>query len=288
MSKNYRTGFERLGRIAQGHAKYEIALEAVKNHFIGFTNANGYDLKRVDKLSDAQKHQIRRYYNMLTEYTEGGPVYKMKQSELPRKIKRTAKNIDKVKRAAQMHEGRKRSKYIFIRHDGSDVPEIGIRNGVPVIINKKLGYYRETIEINKKALADDAEGTIKYVLDNTVDPDYKYIKIIAGKQTVGAYKGTESLTSAVIKLQNKYNDPDANNYYGNWLDGISVYYSDRKVSPHILFSEEMKEKNKYKEAKHDGLVPEFGETKKDITERIEGRKMVLKKKRRKLAKRFAK
>jgi len=160
MPKKYRSGFERLSRLwPDTDVRYANALQAVKENFSGFTKKEGY--ARPDRLTDNQKKQIRRYYNLLSEYTEGGPVYKMSPSELPKSIKKGGrKNVEAVMKAAQMPQGRKRSKFIFIKYDGETIPKVKVRNNSPVFVNDRFGYSKEVIELNKYALAQDAEQTI--------------------------------------------------------------------------------------------------------------------------------
>ncbi len=224
MPKKYRSGFERLSRIwTDTDERYMNALIAVKDHFNGFTKKAGYDPSHPEKLSPAAKHQIRRYYNLLTEYTEGGPVYKMKPSELPSKIKKGGrKNIDAVMRAAQMPEGRKRSKYIFVKYDGETIPRVDVRNGAPVFVNDRMGYSRETIELNKVQLAVDPRGTILSAAP-LVD-GAKFFRIMNGRHEFYNTNSLELMSRKVMQLQEKYaiGTKDA---WDKWLTGLAVYYS---------------------------------------------------------------
>ena len=219
MGKKYRSGFERLSRQWTDTAeRYAVALKAVRENFKGFTKSAGYDAM---KLSENQRHQIRRYYNLLTEYTEGQPVYKMPPSELPKRIKSGGeKNIDAVKRAAQMHQGRKRSKYIFIKYDGENIPSVGIRNGSPVFINKNIGYEKETIEINKIALATDPIGTIKSL--EPLTKGASFYRIIAGRHEFGNAASLNIIAKNIVALQQKYDT--GNHSWENWLHGVIAYY----------------------------------------------------------------
>ena len=204
MAKNYRSGFERLSRIySDTNERYMNALLAVKENFNGFTKKAGFDPSRPDRLTQAQRHQIRRYYNLLTEYTEGGPVYKMAPSELPKKIRQGGrKNVEQVMKAAQMPEGRKRAKYIFMKYDGKNIPKVEVKNGAPVFVNEAFGYAKEIIELNKVELARDPHATI-----NSIAPlveDARFFRIVNGRHEFYNTTSLKLLGDKVYQLQQKY------------------------------------------------------------------------------------
>lgn len=245
MSKNYRSGFERLSRIwTDTDERYMNALLAIKDNFTGFTKKAGYDPSHPEKLTASQKHQIRRYYNTLTEYSEGGPVYKMKPSELPKEIKQyKEKGTEAVKRAAQMHHGRKRSKFIFLKYDGENIPKISIRNGAPVFENVQMGYSYETIELNKKALAVKPMDTVKAIAPLTQGA--KFYRIMAGKHEFYNAADLTSLGNKIIQLQGKYQV--GNHAWENWLHGVKAYYTVGNVKAKDVINYENKYKQSYKE-----------------------------------------
>lgn len=218
------------------------ALLAVKDHFTGFTKAAGFDPSRPDRLTDNQKHQIRRYYNMLTEYTEGGPVYKMKPSELPKQIKQGGKkNIDKVMKAAQMPEGRKRSKYIFVKYDGENIPRVSIKNNAPVFVNDAFGYAKEIIELHPYELARDPMGTV--LSAKPLVQDAKFFRIVNGRHEFYNTTSLDLLGKKIIQLQNKYQT--GNHAWDKWLHGIAAYYSEEKTAGDII-NYERKSKEAFK------------------------------------------
>lgn len=232
MSKKYRTGFERLAELEPDtDERYKNALIEVKRHFVGFTQKAGYNVNRPERLSSAAKKQIRRYYNMLTEYTEGGPVYLMTPAELPKTIKRNKHNIDAVKRAALMHEGRKRSKFIFVPYDGETIPIVEVRNNVPVFFNATKGFGREVIELNHDALADDVMSTVADAVARA--PGAKFYRVLGGdagrnnefygvKGSISAAADYRTLARYIASLMTDYNT--GNHAWQNWLFGIAAYY----------------------------------------------------------------
>lgn len=234
--QEYQTGFQRLEkRWTDTNERYMNALLAVKENFSGFTKKDGFNPARPDKLSAAQKHQIRRYYNTLTEYTEGGQVYKMKASELPKEIKKFGKKgFDAVKQSAQMTYGRKRAKFAFIPFDGENIPKIKLYNGTPVFVNEKIGYMKMPIFIGAKGLAQDPQGAIMHAMGKAAAADF--YKIMAGKHEVTVKSGLgkaadiETLAAQVDYLMEKYaiGNVKENHVWNNWLLGVNAYYG---ISP---------------------------------------------------------
>jgi len=225
------------------HNRYAAAIEAIRENFTGFEIFNGYDSENPQILTDAQRKQVRRYYNTLTEYVEGGPVYKMSPEELPDEILQVGrKGVENVMKSAQMRVGRKKSKFIFIRFDGDSIPEVSIRNGNPVFINKKFGYEKEFIELNPFNLAKNAIDTIlqtKKLVDGA-----SYFVIANGRHELPyAAADLESLADQVIRLQQKYGINTKDNWQ-RWLTGFHAYYSNRNQPDTINYIRKSKEKFK--------------------------------------------
>lgn len=243
MPKKYRSGFERLIRVwPDTDLRYVNALQAVRENFTGFGVRDGY--KKQRSFTDSQKKQIRRYYNLLTEYTEGAPVYKMAPSELPQSIKKGGrKNVETVMKAAQMPRGRKRAKFIFIKYDGETIPKVGIRNGSPVFINEKFGYQKEIIELNKYALADDAIATIKSIAP--LVEGARFFRIVNGRHEFFNAGDLNTLARKVNELQQKYAIGTADSW-DKWLYGVAAFYSDR-MTPSDIINHERKAKDSFKE-----------------------------------------
>lgn len=231
MPKKYRSGFERLSAIyPETDIRYANALQAVRENFSGFGVKDGFRKQRP--LTESQRRQIRRYYNLLSEYTEGGPVYKMTPSELPKAIKAGGRrNIEAVMKAAQMPQGRKRAKYIFIKYDGETIPKVRVRDNVPVFVNDRFGYEKEVIELNKFALATDPEGTIHSIAPLTEGA--RFYRIVNGRHEFYNAADLGTLADKIVQLQQKYaiGTPDA---WDKWLYGVAAYYSDTKNALQII------------------------------------------------------
>ena len=243
MPKKYRSGFERLSRhFSNTVRRYSEAILAIRENFEGFEEFNGYDLDHVDKLTESQKKQVRRYYNTLTEYTEGGPVYKMAPEELPEEIKAGGrKNVEQVMKAAQMREGRKKAKFIFIRFDGDQIPEVSLRDREIVFVNKHFGYEKAFIPLPAKELAQDAKGLIESLSPDVVGA--RYFRIANGRYEFYTAADLTALANKVVQLQNKYaiGTKDA---WTKWLTGVIAYYTDKPAAQTINYITKSKEKFK--------------------------------------------
>lgn len=231
MPKKYRSGFERLAQFwPDTDLRYANALQAVRENFTGFGTRDGY--KKQRPLTDNQKKQIRRYYNLLSEYTEGGPVYKMAPSELPTKIKKGGRrNVEQVMKAAQMPYGRKRAKFIFIKYDGETIPRIDVKNGSPVFVNDRFGYQKEVIELNKMALAEDAESTIHSIAP--LVEGARFFRIINGRHEFFNAADLGTLAAKVLELQQKYAIGSADSW-DRWLYGVAAFYSTNMNAAQII------------------------------------------------------
>lgn len=252
MPKKYRSGFERLSQFFPDTSeRYSAALKAVRDGFSGFTRKDGFDATKPERLTDAQRHQIRRYYNLLSTYMEGGPVYKMPPSELPARIRKGGrKNVEAVMRAAQMPQGRKRAKYIFIKYDGETIPKVSIRNGSPVFVNDRMGYSKETIELDQFALALNPRETILGLAP--LVEGARFFRIINGRHEFYNAGDLRTLARKVEELQQKYaiGTPDS---WEKWLHGVAAFYSDNMKATEIVrhitdsnekFKEKIKRENR--------------------------------------------
>lgn len=240
MHQKYRSGFERLSSLwTDTDSRYAMALRTVKDNFTGFRNKDGYDARNPQKLTAAQRKQIRRYYNLFTSYTEGSPVYIMPVSELPKRLKKNRHNIEATMKAVHMPEGRKRAKKLFVRYDGENVPKIGVRNNSPVVINEGFGYAREIVELNKYALAVNPVGTILDAAKHTEGA--KFYRILNGAHEFYGPKGTKggaadlrTLAYQVEKLQQKY-AIGTKDSWERWLYGIAAYYTNKTAAEVIVY-----------------------------------------------------
>lgn len=241
MREKYRSGFERLAALWRNtDDRYAMALRTVKANFSGFRNSDGFDARRPDKLTPAQRKQIRRYYNLYTSYTEGTPVYIMPISELPKRIRKDRKNINATMSIVGMSRGQSRAKKLFIRYDGENLPRVSVRNDAPVLVNDALGYSREIIIINQRSLVADPVGTIEHAARKAEGARFYRIVNINGHEFFGprGAKGapTINITNSptllgheIERLMLRY-PRGTKDSYEKWLYGFAAYYTDRNIS----------------------------------------------------------
>lgn len=237
MAKEYRSGFERLSKsFPDTDSRYAHALEQIRENFDGFETWQGFD---PDNLTVANKKQVRRYYNTLREYVEGGPVYKMDFNELPEEITRGGrKNVEKVMQAAQMRTGRKKAKHIFVRFDGDSIPVVKVRNNSPVFVNEKFGYEKEFIPLSSVHLAYDARATITGLAP--LVEGARYFRIANGRHEFYAAADLKALANEVERLQQKY--AIGKNAWDKWLTGVMAYYTDATPGEAIRYISKSKKK----------------------------------------------
>lgn len=226
MPKTYRSGVERLAAFEPDTLKrYTVMLENVRANFTGFEDFNGYDPDYIDKLSDSQRKQIRRYYNTLTKYLEGGQVHKIRVTELPKAIRDMGvKGVDVVKRAAQMGQYRGRAKFIFLHWKSPTKPRIKIADDgiTPVFVDRKMGLTQAFIEIHPEAFITAWEELRAELIEQTEGASF--LKIANGHYELPyTTNSVELLLKEVSRLQKKYSN------WSKWLTGVKVYYSDKPL-----------------------------------------------------------
>ena len=223
---SYRTGAERLAAFEPDTLKrYVIMLENVRANFTGFEDFNGFDADYIDKLSESQKKQLRRYYNTLTRYLEGGQVHKIRTTELPKAIRDAGeKGLDAVKRAAQMGQYRKRAKFVFIHWKSPTKPRVKLAadGATPMFVDSKMQLSQAFIEIHPEAFITAWEELRQELKEQTKGASF--LKI-ANAQHELPYTTTsvDLLLKEVSRLQTKYSN------WAKWLAGVKVYYSDRPL-----------------------------------------------------------
>jgi hypothetical protein len=153
-------------------------------------------------------------------------------------------------RAAQMPQGRKRAKYIFIKYDGETIPKVSIRNGSPVFVNDRMGYSKETIELDQFALALNPRETILGLAP--LVEGARFFRIINGRHEFYNAGDLRTLARKVEELQQKYaiGTPDS---WEKWLHGVAAFYSDNMKATEIVrhitdsnekFKEKIKRENR--------------------------------------------
>ena len=226
MPKKYRTGAERLAAFEPDTLKrYAIMLENVRANFTGFEDYNGYDADYIDRLSDSQRKQLRRYYNALSRYIEGGQVHKIRLTELPKAIRnKGTKGVDAVMRAAQMGHYRGRAKFIFLHWKSPSKPRVKIADDglTPIFVDKKMGLSQAFIEIHPESYILAWEQLRDELKEQTKGASF--MKIANGNYELPFMTtNVDLLMDEISRLQSKYSN------WSKWLTGVKVYYSDKPI-----------------------------------------------------------
>jgi hypothetical protein len=222
----YRTGFERLAALEKDKRKrYAVALKNVRQNFKGFEDFNGYDEDYIDSLSESQLKQIRRYYNTLTRWMEGGQIYKIRVAELPKAIRdKGEKGIDAVKRAAQMGERRNRARFVFLKSHTKTKPRVKLAgDGItPVFVDNEFGLERAFIEIHPQAFMTAFEELRTELKEKTEGATFFKIANVRHELPYTT-TSVDLLLKKIKEYQTKYDS------WKRWLTGINVYYSPQGV-----------------------------------------------------------
>lgn len=184
-----------------------------------------YDLRKP--LSNYQKRKIKEYYDEINALT-ARPYYVYR----PHKSERLAK----AQQYAQHEKQLKGLKVAFIPTNGIEKPKISFNKSGDLIAETKH-VKTEFIPFDPDLLIDDPESYTRDLID---DIDAKRFTILAGKYEIPNSYSKSRLPANVAKLAGKYGNPDLNNYFGNWMVGLSAH----------TFSEQA-DFNEYAKAKSD-------------------------------------
>lgn len=184
-----------------------------------------YDLRKP--LSNYQKRKIKEYYDEINALT-ARPYYVYR----PRKSER----LTKAQQYAQHEKQLKGLKVAFIPTNGIEKPKISFNKSGDLIAETKH-VKTEFIPFDPDLLVDDPENYTRDLID---DIDAKRFTILAGKYEIPNSYSKSRLPANVAKLAGKYGNPDLNNYFGNWMVGLSAH----------TFSEQA-DFNEYAKAKSD-------------------------------------
>ena len=222
-SDQHLTGVQRLAkRVRNVDDRYSIMLQALRHNADGFSIKDGFPrVDRIHKLTEAQRHKIRRYYNEL-DILSFKLTYKLPKSELPKKLQND-EGFNLVKRASQQFKYRQKWKYAFVPYDGANKPQIIMHDGAVAFRDRQTGVVREVIELNQRALAIDPIGTVNGIAD-LVKGANKF-RIICGNAEYQRFGDLYSIGRGIVELQNKY--ASGNHAWENWLFGISAYFYKR-------------------------------------------------------------
>lgn len=167
-----------------------------------------YDLRKP--LSKYQKAKIKTYYDEINALTARPyHVYRPRKSE----------RLTKAQQFAQHEKQLKGLKVAFIPTNGIEKPKISFNKSGDLIAETKH-VRTEFIPFEPNQLINDPET---YARDLINDIDAKRFTILAGKYEIPNSYSKSRLPANVAKLAGKYGNPDLNNYFGNWMVGLSAH-----------------------------------------------------------------
>lgn len=175
-------------------------------------------LRRIDlrkNISAGQKSYITKAYEEYTELTTR-----------PFKVYKT-KNKSRLKKAQMIgrhDEGPIKFDVAFV--PTADPKARLVFKGNEVFLKTKHVTERYLF-FNKAALTADPEREIARQLGRA--PEAKQFVVMAGKYLWNGGLARSHVEQKVLNLMDAYNNPDANNFYGNWLHGlVSAQYVDQR------------------------------------------------------------
>jgi hypothetical protein len=200
----------------------------------GFINFD-FDLRKP--LSRYQKQKIKTYYDEIDALT-ARPYY----SYRPRDKTRLAK----AQKYAQHEKSLPGLKVAFIPTNGKDKPKIRYNNKSELIVSTKHISSR-LLEFDKNELIKDAKSHVEKVIKR--DKTAKRFTILAGKYEIPNSYSRSIVPEQVVNLALKYSAPEANNYFGNWMVGLTAHHFHDQADFDEYRNAKMKAKVKHKAAR---------------------------------------
>lgn len=188
----------------------------------GFEARDGYDLRKFDDWTPAQKAKVTKLYN-LADHLASRPFYIYRG--------RKPENIRLMQEVAQHEQFPKELKVAFLPSPARVKPKIRITKKREVII-KQGRITRRAVTLKDAGLtpedfALDPKASTKQAIDY-LERGKRY-QIKAGKYLIPNTYDAKYLPVAVAKLVQRYGtdnydstDPSSS-YFGNWLTGFEVY-----------------------------------------------------------------
>lgn len=204
-------------------------LKAIRS-FVDFD----YDLRKP--LSNYQKAKIREYHKEVDQLT-ARPYYAYR----PRKKERLAK----AQKFAQHEKSLPGLKVAFIPTNGNKKPKITFNKGEFSISTDHVKS--NLLEFDKHELINDPIGHVNDVIKR--DKKAKRFTILAGKYEIPNSYARGVVAGQVAKLSEKYSNDKLNNYFGNWMVGLTAHHFKHQSSFNDYREAKMKAKVRVKAAR---------------------------------------
>lgn len=200
--------------------KYGEMLRILRPFVDGFETRDGYDLRKIDKLSPARKAKLTRYYKKAVMLaSKQFELYYPRDKKTRKIVERQANQQGFPQFTGVFYPAPAGSKLTFDSR-AKTLRALGLRWAT-------VKYLFEEYDVDLEALADNPESTVKEFLDTL--PHKKY-SINAGEHSVGQgvprlfTRGAASrkVAELVLKYGSDFADPNDPNssFHGNWLNGV--------------------------------------------------------------------
>jgi len=180
-------------------------LKAIRS-FVNFD----YDLRKP--LTKYQKQKIKTYFDEIDALT-ARPYHAYRP--------RTKDHLRKAQEFAQHEKQLPGLKVAFIPTNGIEKPKISFNTAGELIAETEHVRTR-FLEFDKMALLADPEAHTKDIIKG--DPQAKSFTILAGRYEIPNSYSRARVGAWVAKFAAKYSNPDANNYFGNWMVGLNAHH----------------------------------------------------------------
>lgn len=222
--------------------EYRKVIKELRKYFRGYRGQDGYDLRRKPLpkyLSPYQKRKIKAQFKYINHIFSGAPkrIYRA----------RSRKSIVLIMEAQGYRNIPRNLKYAFIPAISED--QTKVRYLSPRSIEATDTQTGKTVTLVQMAPIETVTGDVRrryinidtdYLLNDTVQAvsdamdlgkaDFYTIQaggdheIHKDEYKIKKDDSVQDVARKINKLQNEYNNEDANNYHGNWLGGVIAYY----------------------------------------------------------------
>lgn len=172
-----------------------------------------FSVREIKKLglSSTDKKLIRHYYREISE------LKKRPNQEFRTRKKSELKTAQEFSRQPEL----KFLKVAFIPTDGKKAKiKFNKKGKLNVTLSRRVK--EEFVPLDKKKLARDPKGHVNDAIRD-YDARKTRFKINAGKYVINQAKIKSQVGQEVARLCATYDTKEANNYFGNWLNGLTAF-----------------------------------------------------------------
>lgn len=202
--------------------EYMERIEKLREHRIfgdTFDAKNGFNLRKMDDVTPAQKRKITRYYRVMANKLSGAPV----QIFRPRRKDHLESAIDASLQEERL-PGQKAA--IFVIPDAKQKVQVRFRRD-GTAVTKRGRLTEQSLLFDKNEFINDWKGELDRVLENV--PDAKVFKFIAGGNKSSDTFTRADLVARIAQLIETYTEEReeatgfVDRFFGEWLNGVIAY-----------------------------------------------------------------